>query len=90
MIIELTSLYQAHGYKAFGSKLITLFLRTCLVNFLVKNGIKYLASSRVNPLRAFLPLILHSSSVSWSASTALPCGVKINQGNVFKYGNPKI
>ena len=51
----------------------TIILRTCLVNFLVKNGIKYLASSRVKPLSAFLLLILHSSSVSWSASTALPC-----------------
>lgn len=61
------------GYLLQELNCIAVSSRTCLVNFLVKNGIKYLASSRVKPLSAFLLLILHSSSVSWSASTALPC-----------------
>ena len=48
-------------------------LHTCRVIFLVRKGMRNLASIFVKPFKAIRLVSLHSSSVNCSASTALPC-----------------
>ena len=70
---------------------------TCLVIRLVKKGIRYLASIFVKPFNVIRCDYLHSSSVSCSASTALPClcanvkrsYVEINAFLIFLVGDSR-